>query len=410
MAETFSADSNKGAFTAVTYNAIIDEQIAKLKAAALGGPPVDKILIIINTHGAEKAINNQDGTTPYTHLISSTGPEKFVSLDKLTELTNLVKGTNTKLAIIDGSCHSGNSLPLANSNTCVISAAGPNHYGYNDFTQKFASKLATGKNLENIFLEVRDEVDGTGFPMISSPAGQAVQQAIYPLVTPYMYYHGATLPNGAQIDKIDNFLTNNSTQCLMEHREQDFKKLMELIQNIEDINIVERGFWIFRGKYKQVDLSALKLKVSNYKKIQDSYLKNLQSLNIPDLTKKEEFTVPGFLPFSYSLQEILDTDFAARISATEHDLSLFTSESDRANARVRIDIYRLALARKNILLQDQNIIDRTTILERVRSDERLTVDTAFGIAKEAQAAYDGYYKNLSKEKSHEPNPCKDFVI
>lgn len=123
--------SNRGAFTGENYDQIISETIKKLENGQI--PANDKILLYINTHGAEKESNE------LTHKISVTGGNvqnfntlagsKTVSLDRLKELADLAERKNVKLGILDMSCHSGSSMALANSKTCVISAAGPNHYG-----------------------------------------------------------------------------------------------------------------------------------------------------------------------------------------------------------------------------------------------------------------------------------------
>lgn len=410
ISQSFTGADNRGDFNKNNYEAIINDYKIKLLAAINGsGPPVDKLMIIIDTHGYEK---DEVSTNPKenTHKISSSGAEKFVSMDSLKDLTRLAERAHTKLAIVDMSCHSGNSLELANANTCVISGSGQDSYS-SSFGNVFFEKLQTGKNLEDVFLESRKSNVGIGFPMISTPAGKAVQNQLYPLVKPYTYYHQAALPTGVEEDKIDKYLQLNSTADLICKREAEFKALMQLIQNIEDINTVEQGFWIFKSQYKNIDLTTLKKKISDYKKSQDGYVKRLSALNTPELERKINFESQGYLPYGISVKDILETDYSKMIANDQQDLMRGTlSEKDRASARWRIDIYTQAKTQKNVLLQDSTLRERQQVLNSIKTDEALARNVSAGIEQDLETAYDGYYKNLTQQNIQKPNPCRDFVL
>jgi hypothetical protein len=404
MNEYFSNADNKGPFVEANYNAILDDYIKRLQAFKDGsGPSVGQLMIYIDSHGSERS------SLETTHSIAIS-PNGRASLDKLAEISKLAEETNTKLAILDMSCHSGNTLPLANSKTCVISAAGPLHYGYTTFSEALAARLKTGKNLENVFLEARNDSGGIGFPMISTTAGIAVQDSLYPLVTPYMYYHADTLPNGAEVNKIDKYLMNNSPDILICQREEQFKNLMDLLKNIEEINIAGKDLWTF---------TSLKQKIIDYKKIQDSYLKKIAALNMPDMNAKETFSATGkiikdTLTVSYSLQELLLTDFDSLIYDTELDMQKTKPGIGLDWEEINLKLYKQAKDRKNALLQPSQLGNKLRakqeLLNSIKSDENLTQTKTFEIQREIESAYDVYYKNISKDKDQKANPCKDFVI
>src|SRR5690606_31490044 len=94
-----------------------------------------------------------------TNLLSLAGGSR-VNLDRLENLARMAQEKNIKLAILDFSCHSGASLSLANSSTCVIAATGPHSFAYGGassatFSNAFVNRMAPGKNLEEIYLEAR---------------------------------------------------------------------------------------------------------------------------------------------------------------------------------------------------------------------------------------------------------------
>ena len=144
--------------------------------------------MFINSHGGESSGKTHNISTAGSAMtnMNSLNDTSSVSLDALEALTKVAKDNNIKLAIVDGSCHAGNSLSLANTNTCVIAASGPKHYAYSNFADIFAAQMKKGKNLEDVFFETKAQTQGGGFPMISTPEGVEVQDELYPYLTPYM--------------------------------------------------------------------------------------------------------------------------------------------------------------------------------------------------------------------------------
>lgn len=249
VTEGIIKDKFKGAkieerFTVSSYKSVIQETIEKLSKNPPEIPEGGKILIFIDSHGGEKSGKTHSISTTAAALtnMNNVSDGTSASLDALEELTKLAEAKNVKLAIVDGSCHAGNSLPLANSKTCVISASGPKHYAYSTFTNAFVTQMKKGKNLEDVFLETREQLNGLGFPMISTPEGMSVQDEIYPALTPYMYYHDEY--RGMALDKIDDYFRENNSDEQVCRREKEYDSLKAVLSLIEDINMVEKNLFL----------------------------------------------------------------------------------------------------------------------------------------------------------------------
>jgi hypothetical protein len=249
--------------------------------------------------------------------------------------------------------------------------------------------------------------------MISSPTGKSVQDALYPAITPYMYYHAATLPNGAPIDKIDRYIKTYSNTEMICQREEEFKTLMNLINNIEDINTVEQGFWIFKTNVKTVDLFWLKDKLKKYKAVQDEYLKKINDLNVPDENSKVSIQANGKAE-EVTFNELLMTDYDYLISDQIQLIKFDKSAAARREREAILNLYKAARVKKNEFVKDPkfaaNVLAKKNLIDGIFQDARLTDKSAFSIQREVALAYDAYYKNISKTKLEEKNPCKDFVI
>ena len=143
-------------FTSKNYESAVESYIKKIETGAI--KPGEKLMVILDTHGAAKTSAHR------THSIATSGAEikdydnlgnnDHDSVDRLFDLAKIAEEKGVKLAILDFSCHSGNSLALANDKTCVISSSGPNHYGYSNFPATFYENMSTGKNLEDVFLSL----------------------------------------------------------------------------------------------------------------------------------------------------------------------------------------------------------------------------------------------------------------
>jgi hypothetical protein len=402
-------------FTAANYNKLIEDTIKKLSA----NPPQiragEKILIFIDSHGTEKQGEKTHSIAVAKSAMTNmnSGGTAVVNLDRLQALADLAEKNNVKMGIIDGSCHSGNSLILANSKTCVIAGSGPNHYSYADFTKNYAEKMKKGKNLEEIFHEAREANGGKGFPMISSPAGMAAQEELYPYLTPYMYYHDEY--RGLSLDKIDSYLRATTPPELMCVRDRDYAKLEALVKLIEDLSKVAKASG---EQAKSVNLSGLEKQIAEYKKTQDEYLRKLNQLDLSKMDQKEIINTEAFKTTKngFTHRELLSTNFDYYIKEKEDLIrNPSMSEAKRKQARDLIEYYKAAkVTRERVIRENPQYAEQEKIIAGLKEDNDVGYNVAIKIMKEAHEAYNALYKiresEMVKQGKGLPNPCKDFVL
>ena len=220
-------------FNAQTYENTIASYENQLRNGSI--PRGGQLMMVIDSHGAEPTANS------VTHVISASGRatnllslagSNHVSLDRLQNLSRLAQEKGVKLAILDFSCHSGATLALANSSTCVISASGPRTFAYGGssttaFSNAFINRMGPGKNLEQVYLEARKNSDDMAFPMISSPEGNKAQEQMYPILMKYLNAHEMSSDKFAP--EIDRSVSTNS--CLQEA--QEVETLINLSRQLE---------------------------------------------------------------------------------------------------------------------------------------------------------------------------------
>lgn len=407
----FSGAEIRNHFSSSSYDKIIADTMKKLETNEI--PAGGKILLFIDSHGGEKQGETHSISTSNSAMTNmNSGGSSMVSLDKLKALSALAEKKNVKLGIVDGSCHGGNSLALANTKTCVITGSGPLHYSYSNFASTFAEKMQKGRNLEDIFLETSKAVDGLGFPMISSPAGRIVQDEIYPFLTPYMYYHDEY--RGMSLDKIDNYITDNAAPAFICKRNDDYNKLNSILTLVQEMSEIgaRSGELI-----EPANLSRLKKKIADYKKTQDNYFKQLAQINLASLDKVEQVSTPdGSLKSSYTHRELLNTDYAFYIDNKKELLKdkNLTSKK-REQALNMIEFYKACeQVREKVKRENPQYLAQEKIMKKLKKDDDVGRSIAFEIMKEANIAYNAYYKlkekELNKLAKRPANPCKDFVL
>lgn len=153
-------------FTSANYAKEIQQLTENLKSGKI--PKGSQLLITIDTHGAPN--QNQK-----LHGISST--DGIVNLDSLIALRNAAEQKEVRLAVIDLSCYSGNTINLGTDKTCVISATSNRAYGYNTEADDLIRALPKAKNLEEAFLLARNSSSPSlANPQISTPVGRKVEE------------------------------------------------------------------------------------------------------------------------------------------------------------------------------------------------------------------------------------------
>lgn len=152
-------------FTQKSYGKEIKELIRDIDNGKISKG--SQLLIEIDTHGAPEQGHE------FTHQVAM--GQAYVSLDNLKELRDAAEAHGVKLAIVDDSCYSGNTLKLATEKTCVITATTADNFGYGETAAAFISNLTNHGNLEEAFLASRKESESPSQPQISTPEGLQVE-------------------------------------------------------------------------------------------------------------------------------------------------------------------------------------------------------------------------------------------
>ncbi len=367
----------------------------------------DQLMIYIDSHGGEKEaslkthrISTAEGTA--VNLDNLQGSET-VSLDDLEALKDLARTKNVKMAIIDASCHSGNTIALADENTCVISSSGPNHYGYTSFGYAFPNAMSKGKTLEEVFLEVRNNENAPSFPMISTNEGMAVYNELYARLTPFLYDYDE------KNDKLTPYLLRNSGEAQMCLTDANFKSLINTIDSIEEMNTVTKKILWFTYKNKEVDFTELKRLLTEYKKTLDEAALKMREIGVEQFKNKE--TIPGFAG-EVTWKDLLMTDYNALISKASERLATETNEKKRRALASNIVYYTKANEKKQALLSADAglavVVNRQKELMRSLSD---TKTLSGSIAREERKLYDIMYKQAQKSNPDKSkNPCHNFKL
>ncbi len=402
----------KSTFTANNFKAIIKNYENQIKTGKL--KEGDQLMIMISSHGA---IND---TSELTHHIS-VGPSAskenlndkqeatMVSLDVLKDLTKLAADNKIKLAILDFSCHSGNSIPLSNDTTCVISSSGTNHFGYTGttaFPNNFVAKMKAGKTLEDVFLQARKVTTDQSFPMISTSTGRAINRDFYPMITPYLYYYEADPLS----DKMNNYLLDAATingQCVRQNQYANLLKQFDTLKAISALNMTNNI----------PNINRLISLVADYKSKQDQYINMLNSWGVPELERKETFvgiaqngkTVIK-MEHSFTWKEILEADFIQAIINLKASRAKYKKPADYLDYDASIEMHSKMLAKQQeILSRYPNLREYKNKFKEKLATMEGTEKIATQIATEERKLYDLMYTDLGPQ-TKEKNPCKDFVL
>lgn len=412
--ESFPTASTKSNFLESDYDRLIDSYKLKIKNDMLPG---EQLMIFIDSHGAlqEKGskahkIATSEGTA--TNLNNLTG-STLVDLNKLSVLKKLAKDKGIKLAIIDSSCHSGSSLDLADDNTCVITATGPDHYGYAGFSESLVSAMKKGKNLEEVFLETRSMEKTPGLPMISTKVGVDINSALYEKITPFLYSFDL---DG---DKLTPFLRANSSEYQQCIADQNFNSLISTINSVEEINTVANKVLAWTTTTKEVDLSYLKTLLTKYKTSLDLVRAKSRELGTDRLIKEELISVniksEGYtssVEHSFSWKDLITTDFDSLIGLEQRRLNNEANPANRASLLAMKTLYTQAKAKKESLIRAQpDLLTISSKEDSISSLIEANYWTVADIAKEERKLYSALYKNAQKKQlPSQPNPCRDFKI
>jgi hypothetical protein len=373
-------------FTAQEYYRVIEDYKRKMNSGEIR--PGEKILINLYTHGASKDPGETThkiaaGSGAVTNFDSIAGTTT-VSVDALKSLRDLAKAKGIQLAIIDLSCHSGNTLKLADENTCVISATGPNHYsgaGTKSFGAVFSGALSPGKTLEDAYLSARSQFNDPSFPMISSPAGEDVQERIYDNETPFLYYYN---PQNDKLTPYLEKLTDEGGKCEID---QD---LIGLSSEIEKV--------LRSGANPELTqkLGEMKAALNAYHDYLREIRRKMDQFGIGDMGKIHELC-SGEVCQKYTAKEIVSTSFSAFIPYYEEK-----GDKDRA-----------AIARQGEELKSKLLIENPKMKESAKfwaTLPDLQKKSSLLQSNVAKAQKELYLEMYHRSQAKGPNPCRDFKL
>lgn len=431
----FSGNIKKSPFEEADYKRLIQSYISKLQNKEL--VKGDQLMIMINTHGAEKqpqfkthSIATSVGNP--TNLNSLQGAHT-VDLDQLEVLKNLAKAQGVKMAIVDNSCHSGNSLSLADENTCVITASGPNHYGFAPFSENFIELMQNGKNLEDVFLEARAMDQTPSFPMISTPQGLKANALLYENMTPFLYY------DDPKYDKLTPYLQAHSDERQMCLSEENFLSLLQTIDKIEETYTTTKKILWWTKTKKNLDLKPLKILLTQQQNALKEITKQMQDLKGGDIntletiTPKVDFYIsPSVKMPQISWGDLIKTDYDRMISSTSELLKNETDPYQIPSHKWNLSIYTQAKAKKEeILAKNPKLLSLTEKQKGLKKSILLNFETVQKIALEERKLYQAIYKdqpqkvsnnnsnsnvsnirdlNLSKDAANSQNACQSFKL
>jgi len=401
-------DTKTSHFGLQNYKDLISKYESKLKNNEFAKD--DKILIVIESHGALKSENEG------THSIATTNKTlenleapslDSASLDDLKKITELAKEKGVKVGIIDQSCHSGSSLALANETTCVLSASGPNHYGLignGAQTDLIIKNLATSKNLEEVFLKSRRASSDQSFPMISTQEGIAVQNNLYAIMTPFLY------ELDPEADKLTPFMTSGKSDLLCDY-DTNYQTLLTIIDQYKTLSKVS----------DQTALSDLKSDLQKYYNFQREMITDLSKINFGLLNTEEEIKADDVVinNETYSMsakltwRDLMTTDYEALANSTKDRLSNAKTTDEKINLQMNIDLFTKFSQRGKLLKKEHpELLDVQSKMKNFDEKIKTSEDLALSIGTKSRVLYDLAYQDQQKNKSVGPraNACRDFTL
>lgn len=407
-----SVGARNSTFTPESYSSLIRSYINKIKNNEIKSG--DQLMVFINSHGGARDSKNKTHTiatskevvTDFNNLNGGT-----VSLDELEQLSKLAQEKNIKLALIDFSCHSGNTMALKNPKTCVISSTGPDHYGFGGnettFTALFTKNMQRGKSLEDVYLESRKSFLDRSFPMISSPIGEGLQEEMYKPITPFLYYYSP------KNDKFTPFITNevasdnpscingggvNALFRLSREAEQMMDASMRASLNDKNFKKFNAAIGEYYLQLKELHDKLSKMGVGIFKN-QEKFCTKYASK--PGVTANECVT--------YTVQNIFTLDFNKIGQYYRDQVNISTGANKKRYEAMIANLDKVKARKSELMRKYPDLVNFKSFNEMLPNLEKQTRDLTFRVARESQKLYYALYKQRSS-KSRAPNPCKDFVL
>ncbi len=397
---------NGGPFTADSYKSMITEIREKLLDNRLKAG--DQVMFVISTHGAKR-----NSTTEKSHEISVRN-NFAVNVDDLESILTLAVKKNVQIALIDLSCHSGNTINIANNNSCVITSTGEAHYAYSNrsflwlfdldsFGDSLTNNFKTGQNLEDIFIKARrDDTLPLGFPMISTSEGKTIKKLLYELITPYLYFHSedSTKLKNFYMSEFSSTQDNEKKLCFIE---QNHQAIQNLINSIEKLNpSVHLAYFD--------DLRQAIIKYQEYHREFGSTLlaKKKISQKIYELMKND----PLFKEVTFVRGEqdhLAEQDLDQIISFFEKSAKTAKTFAEREDYLylLNVELTKKRLVENAIAKLAKEDLKKIKAFKKIISNYSTSLNLATDVGEKLNKLYVELY---TKSKKVQSNPCRDFTL
>jgi len=218
---------------------VSDAQSGKIKSG-------DQVLIMIDSHGSPYLTSHSDGTVDKAHNVSCSDGD--CSLGPLEQVIKTLESKGVKVALVDLSCYSGQSMNLASSKTCVVSATSANDVSRFFFSKNFIANMKSGTSLENVFLSARLAGDSVGRAEISTTAGQLATSTIQELGSESLQ----------RVSAEDLASAHKETPCEKAESRNQMKKTLRQFNDIES-KLYVHSYQNATAKYQKIYDQAQKL-------------------------------------------------------------------------------------------------------------------------------------------------------
>ena len=409
----FKKATSFGQFTKTNFLNSLQDIEEKLKNLKKG----DQLLLIMNTHGLSNTASESTHsiiTSPKaSDNINSTDSARYASMDEFEKIAALADEKGVKLALIDLSCYSGNTLKLKKKNICIISTTGENQLGYSDslgtpknklmtFEGRFLNGMKKGENLENLFLNSRKDSQYQDFPMISTDTGILMNDLLAKILEPYLIFNIQ-----GKYDFSEKYDSKNIPEalCKTQNEFSEIKKSLAEITNLYSISTT------------LIESTALENSLNAYRDYQLAFEKSFSESQIAGNEVKE--IIRRDYPDQASLFDdeegnAILTLIPEREKAMQVLKNVIASDKNSSFT----DLYQKSydkLAQKNKISQtisskisaaSKDIMDKFA-KSYVHSDK--TQELANNVASAAKLFYDKIYRSQEIIKGGN-NPCKDFIL
>lgn len=404
-------------FTKEQFAATIEDYRRKIETNQIKSG--DQLLVWIDTHGAlqqpgEKShsISAADGSAAANLTTLEGAP--LVNMDQMQGLIDLAAQKGVKLGIMDNSCHSGASLALSNPNTCIVTASGPNHFGYSNWGAIMGSNLRAGKSLEDVFLETLNERQDAAFPMISSPVGKEIQDELYPLATPFFYSYSDN-PNH---NKLSAFLEGQVIKNQCDQADLSFQQLLTFSREVEAI--------VKPANKKGPNYEAFRNAVSEYQILLEQMRNDLQAMNVAELDSTMPAPCAPFHGFydngtpapvvescrvsGWKVKEMLSMNWDDEITRISAQQASATAPQEKNWLGTQVEWFRKGKQQTaQMIAANPNLTKYLDYYKKLPELQNRTHTLSSRVSVATQKLYTDLYRAKSRTDTR-PNPCKDFKI